>query len=216
MRLHREGKAILVIALILLGALNLVFYRFIEINWIIYVLGLASAIFFGLMVNFFRNPHRTPPEGDIQVISPADGTLVVIEETDEPEFFNDRRVQLSIFMSPLNVHVNRNVIGGTIKFFKYHPGKYLVAWHPKSSTENERTTVVYQNDQQTILVRQIAGAVARRIKWYINEGDEVAKGKEFGFIRFGSRLDVFLPLNADIKVSLGDKVVGGETVLATC
>ena len=148
------------------------------------------------------------------VYVPADGKVVVIEETQETEYFNDRRIQISIFMSPLNVHVNRTPFSGEVKYYKYHPGKYLVAWHPKSSTENERSTVVFDNGKQEILLRQIAGAAARRIRTYVEAGQRMVQGQEFGFITFGSRVDVFLPLDADIKVSIGDAVRGNTDVLA--
>jgi len=138
----------------------------------------------------------------------------VIEEAFESEYFNEKRLQLSIFMSPLNVHVNRNPISGTVNYFKYHPGKYLVAWHPKSSTENERTTVVIGNGKNEILFRQIAGALAKRIKTYLNEGDEVKQGNEMGFIKFGSRVDLYLPLDAKINVAIGDKVKGSKSIIA--
>jgi phosphatidylserine decarboxylase len=139
---------------------------------------------------------------------------VVIENVHEPEYFEDERKQISIFMSPINVHVTRNPISGIVKYFKYHPGNYLVAWHPKSSTQNERTTVVVESDAgPLVLFRQIAGAMARRIVWYVNEGDEVSQGEEFGFIKFGSRVDVFVPMDAEVKVELGQKVKGGETVI---
>jgi phosphatidylserine decarboxylase len=147
--------------------------------------------------------------------APADGKVVVIEEADETEYFKDRRIQLSVFMSPVNVHVNRNPISGLVKYFRYHPGKYLVAWHPKSSTENERTTVVTENSAGVaVLFRQIAGALARRIVWYVKEGDEVEQGSQFGFIKFGSRVDLFLPLGSKIKVELNQVVKGGRTILA--
>jgi phosphatidylserine decarboxylase len=150
------------------------------------------------------------------VLCPADGKVVVIEETEEPEFLKDRRIQISVFMSPVNVHVNRNPVAGVVKYFRYHPGKYLVAWHPKSSTENERTTVVIENSKGIpVLFRQIAGAMARRIVWYVKEGDKVEQGQQFGFIKFGSRVDVFLPLGTKINVGLGEVVKGGRTVLAT-
>ncbi|HEX3384203.1 MAG TPA: phosphatidylserine decarboxylase family protein, partial [Mucilaginibacter sp.] len=146
---------------------------------------------------------------------PADGKVVVIEEADEPEFLKDRRIQISVFISPVNVHVNRNPIGGVVKYFQYHKGKYLVAWHPKSSTENERTTIAIENKSGvTVLFRQIAGAMARRIVWYVKEGDKVEQGKQFGFIKFGSRVDVFLPLGTNVKVGIGEVVKGGRTVLA--
>jgi len=148
------------------------------------------------------------------VYAPADGKVVVIEETAENEYFKDKRLQVSVFMSPLNVHVNRNGIGGLVKYFRYHPGKYLVAWHPKSSTENERTTVVIDNGKYEILFRQIAGALAKRIINYLKEGQRITQGSEMGFIRFGSRVDIFLPLNAHIMVNIGDKVFGNQTVIA--
>jgi len=169
-----------------------------------------------IILQFFRSPHFHISTDETQVLCPADGKVVVIEETDEPEFLRDRRIQLSVFMSPINVHVNRNPIAGVVKYFKYHPGKYLVAWHPKSSTENERTTIVIENSKGvSVLFRQIAGAMARRIVWYVKEGDKVDQGAQFGFIKFGSRVDVFLPLGTKINVGLGEVVKGGRTVLAT-
>jgi phosphatidylserine decarboxylase len=169
-----------------------------------------------LVVQFFRNPTRSTVVNPMHVIAPADGKMVIIEDVEEPEYFKGKRLQLSIFMSPLNVHVNRNPVTGTVKFFKYHPGKYLVAWHPKSSTLNERTTVVVENETGIpVLYRQIAGAVARRIRWYIKEGDPVVQGQEYGFIKFGSRIDIFLPVGTKVNVNINDKVRGGETVLAT-
>ena len=152
--------------------------------------------------------------GEDKIIAPADGKVVVIEETYEPEYFQDKRLQVSIFMSPVNVHVNRNPVSGVIKYMKYHPGKFLVAWHPKSSTENERTTLVIGNDNGDILLRQIAGAMARRICYYVQEGDTVRQNEEFGFIRFGSRVDVFFPAGTVVDVKIGDVVKGGVTVLA--
>jgi phosphatidylserine decarboxylase len=148
------------------------------------------------------------------VIAPADGKVVVIEETFEPEYFKDRRLQVSIFMSPLNVHVNRSPIDGVVKYMKYHPGKYLVAWHPKSSTDNERTTLVIENSKMPVLVRQVAGALARRICYYVKEGQSIKQNEEFGFIRFGSRVDVYLPLGTEIDVKIGQNVQGGITTLA--
>jgi phosphatidylserine decarboxylase len=172
-------------------------------------------LFFATIVQFFRSPILHISKNESQVLCPADGKVVVIEETDEPEFLKDRRIQLSVFMSPVNVHVNRNPISGVVKYFKYHPGKYLVAWHPKSSTENERTTVVTENSEGTqVLFRQIAGALARRIVWYVKEGDVVEQGQQFGFIKFGSRVDIFLPLGTKINVELNQVVKGGRTVLA--
>ena len=181
-------------------------------SWIVLA---VSILFFLLVLQFFRNPRRQIEiTDDNKVYAPCDGKVVVIEEAKEDEYFNEKRLQLSIFMSPLNVHVNRNPISGTINYFKYHPGKYLVAWHPKSSTENERTTVVIRNGDNEILLRQIAGALAKRIKTYLNVGDEVEQGSEMGFIKFGSRVDVFLPLNAKINVKIGDKVKGNKSIIA--
>jgi phosphatidylserine decarboxylase len=170
---------------------------------------------FILVVQFFRNPRRTIDiMDDSLVYAPADGKVVVIEEAIESEYFKDKRLQVSIFMNPLNVHVNRNPIGGIVKYFKYHEGKYLVAWHPKSSSENERTTLVIRNNEREILLRQIAGALARRIVAYVKEGDVLTQGGDFGFIKFGSRVDLFLPLNTQIEVKLEEKVVGNKTVIA--
>ncbi len=202
---------------LVLLALNLLayYYLFSDNPTAITLLALVSLVLFVLVVQFFRIPTRLLTTGESQVIAPADGKVVVIEETEEGEYFKDRRRQVSIFMSPLNVHVNRNPVTGTVRYFKYFPGKYLVAWHPKSSTENERTTVVVEvaNGAQ-ILFRQIAGAVARRIIWYVKEGQAVKQGEEFGFIKFGSRVDVFLPLDAKINVNIGDITKGGVTVIA--
>jgi phosphatidylserine decarboxylase len=174
-----------------------------------------SVLFYFLILQFFRNPRRHISLNNRHVIAPADGKVVVIEEVVETEYFNDKRRQISIFMSPVNVHINRNPIEGVVKYFKYHAGKYLVAWHPKSSTENERTTIVVKaKNEVEILMRQIAGALAKRIVWYVKEGQAVSQGEEFGFIKFGSRVDVFLPLTAKVLVNIGDKTVGGVTVIA--
>ncbi|MBD2702574.1 phosphatidylserine decarboxylase family protein [Spirosoma sp. BT702] len=217
MRFHREGNTIMLTTGLVLLALNLLayFYLFSDNPVAIGLLLVVSLILFGLVVQFFRVPTRQLTQGELQVIAPADGKVVVIEETTEHEYFKDRRRQVSIFMSPLNVHVNRNPISGIVRYFKYFPGKYLVAWHPKSSTENERTTVVIQTKNGVeVLLRQIAGAVARRIIWYVKEGQPVNQGEEFGFIKFGSRVDVFLPLDAKINVNIGDVTRGGVTVIA--
>lgn len=179
------------------------------------VILLASVIIYLLVLQFFRNPGITLPTDETLIYAPADGKIVVIEDTMEEEVLMERRRQISIFMSPVNVHINRSPISGIIEYFKYHPGKYLVAWHPKSSLENERTTMVIKQPNGTrILVRQIAGAVARRIKWYVKEGDPVVRGAEFGFIKFGSRVDVFLPLEAEILVQVNEKTKAGMTALA--
>jgi phosphatidylserine decarboxylase len=172
-------------------------------------------VFFILVLLFFRCPERILSECEDLVYAPADGKIVVIKDTLEDEYFKDRRKQVSIFMSPINVHVNRYPIKGTVTYYKYHPGKYLVAWHPKSSLKNERATTVLENPQgKSILVRQIAGAVARRIVNYSNVGKTVQQGDELGFIKFGSRVDLFLPVHADIKVSLNEKVFGNRTIIA--
>lgn len=206
----------LLVLLIALAAINLglqYFFPLAElIKWI--VLG-ASVVLFLLILQFFRSPIFDVAVNDKHVLAPADGKVVVIEETEETEYLKGRRKQISIFMSPVNVHVNRMPVGGDITYYKYHPGKYLVAWHPKSSTENERTTVVARMKNGTeILFRQIAGAMARRIKCYVGEGQSLAQGNEFGFIKFGSRVDVFLPLDAQVNVRVGDKTTAGKTIIA--
>jgi phosphatidylserine decarboxylase len=167
------------------------------------------------VISFFRIPHREFSPSDDLVIAPADGKVVVIEEIEADEYFNDRRIQVSIFMSPLNVHVNRNPVSGEIVYCKYHKGKYLVAWHPKSSRDNERFTTVYRRNEKELLVKQIAGALAKRISNYLRTGQDVNQAAEMGFIRFGSRVDMLLPLGADIKVKIGDYVKGGVTVVAS-
>ena len=216
MTIHKEGHRILIITFIFLLGGNAYIYNFHpDLNIINQALAGGSVVLFLLVLQFFRNPKRSVNAKPNEVIAPADGKIVVIERTKEDEFLKDERIQISIFMSPLNVHVCRAPIGGVVKFFKYHAGKYLVAWHPKSSTENERTTMVIENNSGVqVLVRQIAGAVARRIKWYVSDEEFVDPGQEYGFIKFGSRLDVFLPLDADIKVSTDQKTTGGKTVLA--
>lgn len=216
MSIHREGRTLLFWLLLILVAINFGLNRWIpEQETILNVILLVSIVLYLLILQFFRNPFLQLPNEEKLVFAPADGKVVVIEETTETEYLNDRRKQVSIFMSPLNVHVNRSPVAGIVEFFKYHPGKYLVAWHPKSSTENERTTmVITQKSGAKILVRQIAGALARRIKWYVKEGTPLAQGGEFGFIKFGSRVDVYLPLDAEILVSLDEKTKGGRTPIA--
>ncbi len=215
MTIHKEGRVLLLTLLIIFTAVNVLVYLWIDQATIFQLTLATTIILFLLILQFFRSPSRKIPTNEKHVLAPADGKVVVIEETTEEEYLKDRRIQVSIFMSPVNVHVNRTPVKGVIDFFKYHPGKYLVAWHPKSSTENERTTVVAKTDSGIpILFRQIAGAMARRIRWYISEGDGVDQGQEFGFIKFGSRVDVFLPLDAKVKVNIGQKAVGGITVLA--
>lgn len=216
MTIHREGHTVLFILLIVLFGLNwLVFSYYPQSPLIQNSAILVSVIFYLLILQFFRNPVFQINPNTKHVLAPADGKVVVIEETEETEYFKARRKQVSIFMSPVNVHVNRSPVSGVISFFKYHPGKYLVAWHPKSSTENERTTVaVKMQNGVEVVFRQIAGALARRIKWYIKEGQQIEQGQEFGFIKFGSRVDIFLPLDAKITVKVGDITKGGRTRIA--
>ncbi|TXF91409.1 phosphatidylserine decarboxylase family protein [Neolewinella aurantiaca] len=212
LRIHAEGRKMLVITFVLLAVITAVAY------WKIpawgFPVAIIAVIFFLIILQFFRNPPRLVPEVDDNIIyAPADGKVVVIEEAMEPEYFKDKRLQVSIFMSPVNVHVNRNPVGGEVKYNAYHPGKYLVAWHPKSSTENERTTMVINNGKTEILLRQIAGALAKRIKNYATVGDTVKQGEDFGFIKFGSRVDLFLPLGTKLEVELNQKVKGNKTVI---
>ncbi|WP_462267937.1 phosphatidylserine decarboxylase family protein [Mucilaginibacter sp.] len=216
MTIHKEGYtsiALCILFIFVLNALVHFFYPDVQgLRWFVYLL---SFLLFVIVLQFFRSPRFEAATGDQQVVCPADGKVVVIEETEETEYLNDKRIQVSVFMSPVNVHVNRNPVAGVVKYFKYHPGKYLVAWHPKSSTENERTTIAVESKTGfTVLFRQIAGALARRIVWYVKEGEEVAQGQQFGFIKFGSRVDIFLPLGSKVLVGLGEKVKGGRTILA--
>lgn len=214
LRIHKEGRLLLSVAGLILFALNFAVYQLWPI--VFWPFLLVTLVFYGLMVQFFRNPVRQIKVADNQLVyAPADGRVCVIEEVMEEEYFHEKRLQVSIFMSPLNVHVNRNPVSGIVQYFRYHPGKYLVAWHPKSSTENERTTVVYNLGNQTeILMRQIAGAVAKRIKWYIGEGDPVTQGGEMGFIKFGSRVDLYLPLGTKVEVAMNQQVKGNQTIIA--
>jgi phosphatidylserine decarboxylase len=217
MTIHKEGRTLLFILLIALVATVWVadYFLFPDYALVRNLIIAVAVVFYLLILQFFRSPVFDIPKNDRHVLAPADGKVVVIEETEESEYLKSRRKQISIFMSPVNVHVNRMPVAGTISFFKYHPGKYLVAWHPKSSTENERTTVVAKMSSGTeVLFRQIAGALARRIKWYIQPGQKLQQGEEFGFIKFGSRVDIFLPLEAKILVKPGDLTKGGRTVIA--
>lgn len=213
--IHKEGYKIIIATVFILLVLNVVANYIDSVSSFRVFLGIVSIVFFGFVVAFFRIPFRIFNLHNDQIIAPADGKVVVIEEVEEPEYFKDKRIQVSIFMSPTNVHVNRNPIGGDVKYTKYHPGKYLVAWHPKSSTKNERYTVVLGNEKMDVLVRQIAGKLARRIVNYLEEGENVEQCEEFGFIKFGSRVDLFLPLNTKINIDLKDKVKGGVTVIGT-
>lgn len=214
--LHKEGKATILITLLVLFALNAgVQFLLPEYTIIQNIVIGISVVLLIIILQFFRNPPIKPSLGENFVLSPADGKVVVIEEVEESEYFKGKRLQISVFMSPFNVHVNRNPIAGLVKYFKYHPGKYLVAWHPKSSTENERTTTVIEHKKGVeVLFRQIAGALAKRIVWYVKEGEYVAQAGEMGFIKFGSRVDVFLPVGTKVTVGLNQVVKGGRTVLA--
>ncbi len=215
MYIHKEGFITLSLLAITLVILNLGIFFGISNDFILHVILVgASVIFFLMVASFFRNPKRNLMLNDEAVFSPCDGKVVVIEETTETEYFKDKRIQISIFMSPANVHINRNPIKGLVEYVKYHPGKYLVAWHPKSSTENERNTVVINNGTNSILFRQIAGKVARKIVCYLNGGETVKQSHEMGFIKFGSRVDLFLPVDSVIEIQLQQPVKGGETIIA--
>ena len=214
-RFHKEGYKIIAITFSIVIAVILLVERFIDIIWITKSIQVFAIVFLIIVLQFFRNPTRISVLDENSIIAPVDGKVVVIEEVEEPEYFKDKRLQISIFMSPINVHVTRYAMSGLIKYSKYHPGKYLVAWHPKASTENERTTVVIENASiGEILYRQIAGALAKRIVNYAKEGENVVQGTDAGFIKFGSRVDVYLPLGTKVNVKLGDKVKGGVQVIA--
>jgi phosphatidylserine decarboxylase len=215
MKIHREGFATISLVFLVLALINgAVFYWFGNSSGLCWTVSIISLAFFLFIVSFFRIPARQYTTGDSLVVSPCDGKVVVIEEVYEPEYFKDKRLQVSIFMSPANVHVNRNPIRGVVKLSQYHAGKYLVAWHPKSSTENERHSVVIGNGKTDILVRQIAGALARRIVNYLKPGMEVAQNEEMGFIKFGSRVDLYLPIGTEVAVKLEEMVQGGISVIA--
>ena len=213
---HKEGGPSILLGTVFAVAVLLIADKFIDISWLrilVQVAGLAVLI---IILQFFRNPKRIAIRNSDHILAPVDGKVVVIEEVYEGEFFKDKRLQVSIFMSPINVHVTRYAMDGIIKFSKYHPGKFLVAWHPKASEENERTTVVIENETfGQILYRQIAGALARRIVNYAQEGMQVVQGTDAGFIKFGSRVDLFLPLGTEINVELNQKAIGGKTIIAT-
>jgi len=210
MTLHREGYLIMTIGLLLLSGVqvvNFILLMFTGWHWLFTLLTVGVLVMAYLIIQFFRIPKRTCVFTENDIICPADGKVVVIEEVEETEYFHDRRIQISIFMSPLNVHANFNPISGIVKYIKYHPGLFLVAWHPKSSTENERSTMVVEHASgKEVLFRQIAGAVARRICYYLQPGQKITTGEEFGFIKFGSRIDLFLPLDSTINVKIGDVV----------
>ena len=213
---HKEGAQSILIGIVFTAVVLLLSDKFIELNWLKMALQISAFVLLIIILQFFRNPKRTVITNDNQILAPVDGKVVVIEEVYEGEFFKDKRIQVSIFMSPINVHVTRYALSGIVKFSKYHPGKFLVAWHPKASEENERTTVVIENKTfGAILYRQIAGALARRIVNYTEEGMQVIQGEDAGFIKFGSRVDLFLPLGTPINVVLNQKAIGGKTVIAT-
>ena len=213
---HKEGYKIIVISLVIFTGLILVANRFLDKNWLFYLVAVILGVLLYLVLQFFRNPARIAPNDANVLTSPVDGKVVVIEEVYEAEYFKDKRLQVSVFMSPLNVHVTRYPGGGRIAYSKYHPGKYLVAWHPKSSTENERTSVVVNTDKfGDVLYRQIAGALAKRIINYAEEGQMVVQGDDSGFIRFGSRVDLYLPLGKKLDVKLNDVVKGAQSVIAS-
>jgi phosphatidylserine decarboxylase len=213
---HKEGYKIIVLASIILVAVMLLTDRFIQVLWLQKILMIAFLILYILVLNFFRNPRRNTVLNTEHILAPADGKVVVIEEVEENEFFKDKRRQISIFMSPLNVHVTRYPISGRIVYSRYHPGKFMVAWHPKSSEENERTTIVIENDAVgKIMYRQIAGAVAKRIVNYAKTDHAAVQGADAGFIKFGSRIDILVPLNMKVHVGLNEKTIGGETVIVS-
>ena len=216
-RMHKEGYTIVSISIIVFSALAIVSYflfRNTSLEWISYLIGGGAVLIILLILNFFRNPVREISDNTSTIIAPCDGKVVAIEEIYEDRYFNKNMWQVSIFMSPLNVHVNRSPITGIIKYCEHYIGKYLVAWHPKSSNENEHTFIVIENDIVSIAVKQVAGGVARRIKCYVSKGDYVLQGQEIGFIKFGSRMDIIIPLECKIKVKLKDKTKGGETLIA--
>ncbi len=213
---HREGQKIILITFFIVSALVLLAHYYIDLDWLRILLQLAAIVILVLILQFFRNPKRVVTKSFDEILAPVDGKVVVIEEVEENEYFNDKRIQVSIFMSPINVHVTRYAASGEIKYSKYHPGDYLVAWHPKSSEKNERTTVVINTPKfGDILYRQIAGAMARRIVNYAEVGDSVQQGDDAGFIKFGSRVDLLLPLDSAITVKLNQKVVGAKTCIAS-
>ena len=212
---HKEGFKIILVTLFIVIGVSLIAHYFVDILWLKKGIQLLAIVFLIAILQFFRNPKRVTPRNDQHIIAPVDGKVVVIEEVFENEYFNDKVRMVSVFMSPLNVHVTRYPISGKVVYSKYHPGKYLVAWHPKASEENERTTVVVENETfGKVMYRQIAGALAKRIVNYAKEGGVAKQGADAGFIKFGSRVDIYLPLKAEVKVTLGQKVKGGVDVIA--
>ena len=213
---HKEGAQSILLATVFTAVVLLLSDKFIETYWIQKSIQIATFALLIIILQFFRNPKRNYVLNENEILAPVDGKVVVIEEVFEGEYFKEKRIQVSIFMSPLNVHVTRYGLSGLVKFSKYHPGKFLVAWHPKASEENERTTIVIENKTfGEVLYRQIAGALARRIVNYAKKGEQVKQGDDAGFIKFGSRVDIFLPLGTPINVLLNQKAIGGKTVIAT-
>ena len=212
---HKEGFKIILITLFAVIGISLIAHYFVDIPWLKKLIQIVAFLFLIAILQFFRNPKRITPKNDQHIIAPVDGKVVVIEEVFEKEYFKDKRLQVSIFMSPVNVHVTRYALGGKVTYSEYHSGKYLVAWHPKASEENERTTIVVDNPVfGEVLYRQIAGALAKRIVNYAKVGETVVQGEDAGFIKFGSRVDVFLPLGTKINVQLNQTVKGGIDVIA--
>ena len=213
---HKEGTQSILLGTIFTAVVLLLSDNLIDTNWLKMAIQIAALLLLIIILQFFRNPKRTVVINENHILAPVDGKVVVIEEVYESEYFKDKRLQISIFMSPINVHVTRYGLSGIVKFSKYHPGKFLVAWHPKASEENERTTIVIENKTYgEVLYRQIAGALARRIVNYAEEGMQVIQGTDAGFIKFGSRVDIFLPLGTPINVILNQKAIGGKTIIAT-
>jgi phosphatidylserine decarboxylase len=211
---HKEGSKLIFITLLLVVGIIFLADAFVSIEWLRTLLFVFAIVILALVLQFFRNPTRVADNSDNHILAPVDGKVVVIEEVYEPEYFKDKRLMVSIFMSPINVHVTRYALNGIVKYSKYHPGKYLVAWHPKASEENERTTVVINNRVYgEVMYRQIAGALARRIVNYAQEGMRVVQGKDAGFIKFGSRVDLYLPLGTEVNVKIGEKAIGNKTVI---
>ena len=212
---HKEGSKIILVATLLFVATIILAGEFINLPWLKMGIQLVALFLYLIVLQFFRNPNRNIVANDNQIVAPVDGKVVVIEEVFEPEYFKDKRLQVSIFMSPINVHVTRYAVSGLVKYSKYHPGKFLVAWHPKASTENERTTIVIKNKIfGEILYRQIAGALAKRIVNYAEGGTQVIQGTDAGFIKFGSRVDLFLPLGTKVNVKLNEVATGNKTIIA--
>ena len=216
MSIHREGHGIIIVTGLIALLINVPLAIVTHSGILAVMVALISTVIIIAFVSFFRIPHRDFHIANNKIIAPADGKVVVIEQVQENEYFKDKRIQVSIFMSPANVHVNRSPVSGVVTYQKYHPGKYLVAWHPKSSEKNERNTVVIEHEEGIeILIRQIAGKLARKIRFYVSEGDQIEQANEFGFIKFGSRVDLFLPLGTEIDVDLKQKVKGGITIIGT-